>query len=215
VWPGALILNIGLDAAGEAVSFAANIAGAVCLSLESDPALLRNAQRTGSCDFVVNTLDEALRAMKNEVRKRLPLSVGLAADPAKILAEATERGLAPQLFTAPEDYPEAAVRLRSFGAQTLSFARLTDPAPEPDSAAAILAATLAEHAWRLQSVPFPNSTAVRAFDARALTLLDPDEPADRLRRQWLLAAARILPRDRHRTLWLTAEEAATIAIPPA
>src|SRR4051812_1378485 len=71
-WGGQLILNIGLG--DQAIPLASNIAAAVCLSLEQDPALARNALRTGACDFVVNNLGEALRTMKNEVRQSKPLS---------------------------------------------------------------------------------------------------------------------------------------------
>jgi urocanate hydratase len=205
-WAGALILNLGLDPIGSAVSFAANIAGAVCLTLESDPALLRNAQRTGSCDFVVNTLDEALRAMKNEIRKHRPLSVGLESDPAAALAEITERGLAPELFTAPATHPEAAACFRSLGAITLAFH--PEPATTPrETAAYLLAAFLAAHPYQLHTETLPTAAALRAFDTRALDLL-PKE--DHLRRQWLASAARILPRDRHRTLWLTEQEATAL-----
>src|SRR5580698_5165161 len=70
-WGGALIVACGLNPQGAALALASNIAGAVCLSVDGDPARLKDALRSGSCDFVVNTLDEALRAMKNEVRKHL------------------------------------------------------------------------------------------------------------------------------------------------
>ncbi len=54
--------------------------------------------RTGELDFVVNTLDEALRTLKNEIRQRRPLSVGLIADTDLALAEIAERGLLPDLL---------------------------------------------------------------------------------------------------------------------
>ncbi len=96
-WGGTLILNIGLI--DQSIPLASTIAGAVCLSLEPDPATARQALRTGACDFVVNTLDEALRAMKNQVRQAKPLSVGLQGNQSQILNEILERGVAPQLVT--------------------------------------------------------------------------------------------------------------------
>ena len=96
-WAGSLILNIGLI--DQSIPLASTIAGAVCLSLEPDPATARQALRTGACDFVVNTLDEALRAMKNQVRQAKPLSVGLQGNQSQILNEILERGVAPQLVT--------------------------------------------------------------------------------------------------------------------
>ena len=191
-WPGTLILNVGLNPTGAAVSLAANIAGAVCLTLEPDPTLLRNALRAGACDFIVNTLDEALRAMKNEVRKRCPLSVGLEGDPSALLQEIIDRGVAPELFTAPTAHPKAAAHFHSRGALLVSF----------DDPALVLG-----DRYQLRTFPFATSAELRAFDKLAFSSL-PTE--DHLRRQWLLSAARIFPRDRHRTLWLTEEEAATL-----
>jgi len=201
-WPGTLILNVGLNPTGAAVSLAANIAGAVCLTLEPDPTLLRNALRAGACDFIVNTLDEALRAIKNEVRKRRPLSVGLEGNPSTVLDEIVERGVAPELFTGPVAHPEAAAHFRVLGALILPF---DDPAAI--SAAGALEEFLSTHPWQLRTFAFTTAAELRAFDARALTLI-PTE--DRLRRQWLVSASRIFPRERHRVLWLTEEEAHTL-----
>ena len=78
---GLLILSLGLNPAGAALSTAANVAGAVSLAIDNNLTRLREVVRTGACDFVVTTLDEAIRAMKNEVRKHAPLSVALEADP--------------------------------------------------------------------------------------------------------------------------------------
>jgi urocanate hydratase len=219
-WAGALVLNVGLDPIGSAISHAANVAGAVSLSIEPDPTLVRNALRTGSCDFVVNTLDEALRAIKNEIRKHRPLSVGLEGDPPGVLAEIIDRGVAPELFTSPTAYPEAAAHFRSLGALLISFAEETNSSAGPDgqieTAAGILEAFLATRAWQMRTFSFSSAAEVRAFDARAL--LPPETEAaseDLLRRRWLLSAARILPRDRRRALWLTDEESLALGVEPA
>lgn len=189
-WGGALILNIGLDAKGTALSLAANIAGAVCLTLEFDPARLREAQRIGSCDFIVNTLDEALRAIKNEIRQHKPISIGLEGDAAILMNEIRERGLAPLLFTAA--YPDATLYLSSVKTRIL----------DPTDFTLVDAATT-PHLWHLDTFSFASAAELRAFDTLALAAL---LPADTLRRKWLQAIPRILPRDRTRTLWLTDEE---------
>ena len=93
-WGGSLILSVGLDARGAALATAANITGAVSLSIDNNPVSLREIVRTGAVDFVVNSVDEAIRAMKNEVRKQSPLSVALNADPILTVEEAFRRGLA-------------------------------------------------------------------------------------------------------------------------
>ena len=79
---------------------AANIAGAASLAASSDPALLRQAMREGAIDFVVNSLDEALRILKNEIRKRQPVAVGVSIAPDHLLLEAAERGVQPDLLAA-------------------------------------------------------------------------------------------------------------------
>jgi Urocanase Rossmann-like domain len=151
-WRGALILNFGLDPQGTAVALASNIAGAVCLSLEQDPATARQALRSGACDFVVNTLDEALRAMKNEVRQHKPLSVGLQDNQSEILDEIFERGVVPQLVTGLTD-PAA---LRNF--QTQGAILVTDV-----EVATLLASIAEENQWIAQDFPQPTSSALKSF----------------------------------------------------
>jgi Urocanase Rossmann-like domain len=193
-WGGQLILNIGLNAEGAAVALASNIAGAVCLSLEQNPATTREALRTGACDFVVNTLDEALRALKNQVRQHKPLSVGLQGNQSQILDEVLERGVAPQLVINLTD-PEAALTLQSQGATILNT-----------EANLLLAEILQTNQWTAHDYPQPNPAALKSFDTQTATHLPPD---DALRRAWLTAAPRLFPRERppHRVLWLTPPEA--------
>lgn len=206
-WGGAVILCCGLGEQGSALALASNIAGAVCLCLEDDPDVCRQALRTGACDFVVNTLDEALRTMKNEVRKHQPLSVGLQGKTSLVLQELLARGVLPELctnFTDDVSYGEALRHLQSLGARIINFAEA--PAIEGSlEARTIIDAAVAERQWRLYSFPFTTTAALRAFDAHALSTL-PDE--DHLRRRWLHAAPRILQRERpiHRVLWLTEQE---------
>jgi hypothetical protein len=77
---------------------AANIAGAASLSATADPPALRHANRDGVADFLVTTLDEALRILKNEIRKRQTVSVGVSVAPAMIETEMRERGVLPDLL---------------------------------------------------------------------------------------------------------------------
>jgi hypothetical protein len=206
-WGGALILAIGLNLQGAALAFAANIAGAVCLSLEDDPSRIKEAIRSGACDFIVNTLDESLRTIKNEIRKHSPLSVGLHADTHLILQQLMERGVRPEIFTAMSPHQavsESATHFRSLGASILNFddnhvAQPTIHVP------VVLKAFLQQQQWRLQSFTFETSSALRAFDADALASLPPD---DKLRRSWLRVSPKIVSRERpyRRLLWLTDEE---------
>jgi hypothetical protein len=209
-WGGALILAIGLNPQGAALAFASNITGAVCLSLEDDPARIKEAIRSGACDFIVNTLDEALRTIKNEIRKHSPLSVGLHADTHLILQQLMERGVSPEIFTVMSSHQassESAIHFRSLGASILNFDgnHATQPAIHVP---AVLEAFLHLRQWRLQSFTFETSSALRAFDTGALANLSPD---DKLRRSWLRASPKIVQRERpyRRLLWLTDEERRT------
>ena len=212
-WGGALIIACGLNPQGAALALASNIAGAVSLNVEDDPAALKEALRTGSCDFIVNTLDEALRAMKNEVRKHRPLSVGLQGNPAHILEELLERGVSPQLFADLTNNPahhKAAHSFQSSGALIVRFD--SNPGFEADGAIdadALIDTFVHPRHWHLRSFALDTPAALRAFEAQALSLITED---DSFRRRWLQSAPRILQRERpiHRTLWVTEAEERTL-----
>lgn len=96
---GGQLLYVGdLDASGRAFTIAGNIAGAATLAASAQPALLRESQREGVVDFQVNSLDEALRILKNEIRKRQPVAVAVSLAPAAIEAEMLDRGVLPDLL---------------------------------------------------------------------------------------------------------------------
>ena len=97
-WGGRLVLSCGEGCAASGVPAAVSIAGGATLAVDGDAAEVKAAMRRGEVDFVVNTLDEALRALKNEVRVRRPLSVGLIADVDAVLREMVERGVQPDLL---------------------------------------------------------------------------------------------------------------------
>jgi len=78
--------------------FAANIAGAASLAASADPGSLRLAIRDGVIDFSVTSLEEALRILKNEIRKRQPVSVGVAVDSRVLVEQMADRGVLPDLL---------------------------------------------------------------------------------------------------------------------
>ena len=198
-WGGCLILNLGLDDGGAVHSRAANVAGAVCLSLEADGALGRAALRSGACDFAVNTLDEALRAMKNEVRQRRPLSVGLVGPMAQYLAEMVDRGVQPELCTgrAGQDEQDSVAVLAQRGMKAAVEAM-------------DLSRWLAERGWQAVAISANTPADLREADERALAMVG---AGDLVRRQWLQRVPRLLPREeaKRRVLWATAEEAKELA----
>ncbi|MEZ2346344.1 hypothetical protein [Terriglobus sp. RCC_193] len=101
-WSGKLLLGLGLDETGRTRALASLAAGAASLFLEADAKQLREANHQGCLTFAVTTLDEALRALKNEIRQGRGITVGLAGDPAQWLREMVERGFLPYAVLASE-----------------------------------------------------------------------------------------------------------------
>lgn len=77
---------------------AANIAGAATLAASADQAAAKQAMHAGQVDFLVNSLDEALRILKNQVRKAETAAVCVTAAPESIEQEMQARGVQPDLF---------------------------------------------------------------------------------------------------------------------
>jgi len=95
---GKLLYAGELDSEGRALLVAANIAGAASLAATADSAAQKQAIRDGVADFLVNSLDEALRILKNEIRKRETVAVCIAATPDNVRTEMRERGVVPDLL---------------------------------------------------------------------------------------------------------------------
>ena len=95
---GRLLYAGKLDDAGRALVVAGNIAGAATLAAASDPATQKQAIRDGVVDFLVTALDEALRILKNEIRKGGTVAVCVAAVPEAVESEMIGRGVAPNLL---------------------------------------------------------------------------------------------------------------------
>src|ERR1700739_1337419 len=101
---GLLLLYAELDPEGVATAMAANVAGGASLGIEPDGGRAKQALRAGVCDFVVNTLDEALRILKNEVRQHRAASVVVTGETGSTVAEIVARGVQPDIlgFAVPE-----------------------------------------------------------------------------------------------------------------
>jgi urocanate hydratase len=96
---GKLVVSGGMGGMGGAQPLAATMAGAAFLGIEVDPERIKKRLKTGYCDFMVNSLDEALRILKNAVRKREAVSVGLVGNCADIVPELAARGVVPDVLT--------------------------------------------------------------------------------------------------------------------
>jgi urocanate hydratase len=96
---GKLIVSGGMGGMGGAQPLAATMTGACFLGVEVDPERIKKRLKTGYCDFMVNSLDEALRILKNAVRKKEAVSVGLVGNCADVIPELAARGVVPDILT--------------------------------------------------------------------------------------------------------------------
>jgi urocanate hydratase len=96
---GKLIVSGGMGGMGGAQPLAATMTGAVFLGIDVDAERIKKRLKTGYCDFMVNTLDEALRILKNAVRKKENVSVGLVGNCADTIPELAKRGVLPDILT--------------------------------------------------------------------------------------------------------------------
>ena len=171
---GRLLYAGSLDGEIRALVVAANISGAATLSASADPAAGRQAIRDGVVDFAVTTLDEALRILKNELRKGEAVAVCVGATPETLEAEMRERGVAPDLI--PARTGDAAAL-----AQDLApAARRVDRLPVAENQALVT--------W---SVAGAAPQWLPRLDALALACLDADAWIEH---RWLRLAPRFLGR---------------------
>jgi urocanate hydratase len=96
---GKLIVSGGMGGMGGAQPLAATMTGAAFLGIDVDPERIKKRLKTGYCDFMVSSLDEALRILKNAVRKKENVSVGLVGNCADVIPELAERGVVPDILT--------------------------------------------------------------------------------------------------------------------
>ncbi len=173
---GKLLLGSRLDAERIAAVIGASIAGAASLCVDADAGRLREGLRAGFVDFVVATPDEALRILKNEIRRARPVAVGLTADPEPCIDAMLSRGLQPDLLCGI--LQRQAEVLLERGASPLP--RQTTPEP----GTALLA-------WSLTENP---ATAMRSLADLASASLDPQRNDTAARRRWLEQSPRYLGR---------------------
>jgi urocanate hydratase len=96
---GKLVASGGLGGMGGAQPLAATMNGAAFLGVEVDPERIKRRVKSGYCDYMVNTLDEAVRLLRDAVHDKRAVSVGLVGNCAEILPEMVRRGIVPDLLT--------------------------------------------------------------------------------------------------------------------
>jgi urocanate hydratase len=195
---GRLIACVGFGLKGAELALATTIAGGAFLGIDSSSEHLKAAVRNGSCDFMVNTLDESLRVLKNELRKQKALSVGLLGDASAILPAMVDRGLQPDLIadTAPPENEadsiqhDALAQLIERGARSLNTR--AEKFSQPTGFIEVI--------WTAT-----NIADLKHLDALALEQLP---PGDTIRQKWLRQASGCFHRQRplQRVLGLQPEE---------
>src|SRR3954464_251859 len=95
---GKLIVSGGMGGMGGAQPLAATMTGACFLGIDVNPERIKKRLKTGYCDFMVNSLDEALRILKNSIRKKEAISVGLVGNCADVIPELAQRGGLPDIL---------------------------------------------------------------------------------------------------------------------
>lgn len=176
---GKLLFRSALDADGIAAVVAGSVAGAASLCADDEAARVSGALRNGLCDFVVSNLNEALRILKNELRRSRPVSVCLKADPRQCIEELVERGLQPDLISVGQSGGQnGALMLKERGAVPLLE---TDPAPAGTSLLV----------WSVAAEPARRLLRISRLAGEAL---DPARSDTAARRRWLEAAPRQLGR---------------------
>jgi urocanate hydratase len=114
---GKLLYAGELDAEARALAVAANIAGAASLAATADAAAAKQAVRDGVVDFMVTSLDEASRILKNEIRKRETVAVCAALAPEMLEGQMQERGVAPDLVRHTTSPPHRAAQVEALAVQ--------------------------------------------------------------------------------------------------
>ena len=97
------------------------LAGGAVLFATADVQAARAALRAGYCNFLVTDLNEAVRIVRNEIRRNAAVAVCLQMDAAQLTQACVDRGLQPDLIETP-----MAV-LESRGAKLVAWKRSLEP----------------------------------------------------------------------------------------
>ena len=90
---GKMVLSGGMGGMGGAQPLAATLNGAVFLGIDVDPERIERRVRTGYCDRIAFSLDEAMALCDDARAQKRPVSVGLVGNCAELLPEIIERGI--------------------------------------------------------------------------------------------------------------------------
>src|SRR4029450_8648321 len=90
---GKRVVSGGMGGMGGAQPLAATLNGAVFLGIDVDPERIERRVRTGYCDRLALTLDDALDICEDAIDQKRAISVGLVGNCAEVLPELVRRGV--------------------------------------------------------------------------------------------------------------------------
>ena len=96
---GKFVLTGGLGGMGGAQPLSAPMNGAVFLGVDVDSSRIEKRLKSGYCDKIAWSLDEALKLIEQAREDRKSLSIGLVGNCADVLPELVRRGVAPDVLT--------------------------------------------------------------------------------------------------------------------
>ena len=96
---GKLVVTGGLGGMGGAQPLAATMNGALFLGIDVDPARIEKRLKSGYCDKIARSLDEALKLIDAARKDGQAISVGLVGNCADVLPEMVKRGIVPDILT--------------------------------------------------------------------------------------------------------------------
>ena len=96
---GKLIVSGGMGGMGGAQPLAATMADAVFLGIDVDPTRIEKRLKSGYCDKIAWSLEEAMRVVEAARAKGEATSVGLVGNCADVLPEMAQRGIIPDVLT--------------------------------------------------------------------------------------------------------------------
>src|SRR3982075_857818 len=96
---GKFVVTGGLGGMGGAQPLAATMNGALFLGIDVDPARIEKRLKSGYCDKIAWSLDEALKLIAGARKDRQSISVGLVGNCADVLPELVRRGVVPDVVT--------------------------------------------------------------------------------------------------------------------
>ncbi len=96
---GKLIVSGGMGGMGGAQPLAATMNGALFLGVEVDPARIEKRVKSGYCDKIAHSLDDALRMLDEARKNRRAISIGLVGNCADVLPKLVRRDVVPDILT--------------------------------------------------------------------------------------------------------------------